>query len=274
MTDVWFKGIAPSRGKSAGFDISVANPARVYDCWLGGKDNFAADRKLAMEAMAANPEILAEVRTNRAFLGRAVRHLVAEAGVRQFLDIGTGMPTADNTHEVAQWTAPECRVVYVDNDPVVLTHARALLTSAPDGTIAYLEADVRDVDTILEQAKQTLDFTQPIAIMLLMVLHMIPDADDPYGIVTRLVEAVPSGSYLAISHPASDISAQLMADMAERLSRSGPEMTPRTNTQVSRFFTGLELLEPGVVALADWRPGPADVRPAVAPGWCGAARKA
>jgi hypothetical protein len=273
VTNVWFKGITPSRGRPAEFDTSVANPARVYDCWLGGKDNFAADRELAMEAMAANPGILAEVRANRAFLRRAVRHLAARAGVRQFLDIGTGLPTADNTHEVAQWIAPESRVVYVDHDAVVLAHARALLTSAPDGTTSFVEADLRDVGTVLDRAEQTLDFTKPIAIMLLMILHMIPDADDPNGIVARLVEAVPPGSYLVISHPASDISARPMADMAQRLSRSGPEMTARTNPEVSRFFTGLELLEPGVVALADWRPGPADVRPAVAPGWCGVAQK-
>jgi hypothetical protein len=273
MTSVWYKGIVPSRDKPAEIDTRVANPARVYDFWLGGKDNFAADRELGRAAIAANPEILAEVHANRAFLGRAVRHLAAKAGIRQFLDIGTGMPTADNTHEVAQQVDPECRVVYVDNDPVVLTHARALLTSTPDGTTSFLETDVRDVDALLEQAKQALDFTQPIAIMLLMILHMVLGADDPHRIVGRLVEAVPSGSYLAISHPASDVSARLMADMADQLSRPGPAMIARTHAEVSRFFTGLELLEPGVVALADWRPGPRDVRPAVAPGWCGVARK-
>ncbi len=153
MADAWYKGIVPSRDKPTEFDTKVANPARVYDYWLGGKDNFAADRELALEAIAANPGILAEVHTNRAFLGRAVRHLAATARISQFLDIGTGMPTADNTHEVAQQIAPECRVVYVDNDPVVLTHARALLTSAPDGTTSYLETDLRDVRTRLSNRR-------------------------------------------------------------------------------------------------------------------------
>ena len=272
MTREWFTGIVSSRNKPVTIDTRVANPARVYDYWLGGKDNFAADRELAQEVIAVNPGILAEVRANRAFLGRAVRYLAAKAGVRQFLDIGTGMPTADNTHEVAQRAAPESRVLYVDNDPVVIAHAHALLTGTPDGATSYLEADVRDVETVLAQAKRTLDFTQPIGIMLLMILMMIPDAD-PYGIVRRLVKEAPAGSYLIISHPAGDIEAQQMADMAERLSRPGPEMTLRTHAEVSRFFDGLELLEPGVVGLSDWRPDPGDVRPAVAAGWCGVAGK-
>jgi hypothetical protein len=268
----WFKGIVPSRDKAVAVDTRVANPARVYDYWLGGKDNFAADRELADEVIEINPGILAEVRMNRAFLGRAVRHLAADAGIRQFLDIGTGMPTADNTHEVAQRVAPECRVVYVDNDPIVIAHARALLSGTRDGVTSYVEADLRDVELVLAQAKRTLDFGQPIGIMLLMILMMIPDAD-PYDIVRRLAEEAPPGSYLAISHPSGDIRAQQMADMAERLSRPGPEMTLRTRTEVSRFFNGLDLLEPGVVALPDWRPDPGEVRPDAATGWCGVACK-
>jgi hypothetical protein len=254
-------------------DTSTANPARVYDYWLGGKDNFAVDRKAAHDAIAANPGIIVEVRTNRAFLSRAVRHLAGPAGIRQFLDIGSGMPTADNTHEVAQRVAPASRVLYVDNDPMVLAHARARLTSGTEGSAACIPGDLHDVAAILEQARAKLDFGQPVAVMMLMVLHMIADQDQPHELVARLMDAVPSGSYLVISHPASDISAQSMADMAELLTQSGPPMTPRSYTDVSRFFNGLDLLAPGVVALSDWRPEATDVRPAVAPGWCGVARK-
>jgi hypothetical protein len=261
--DQWFTAV----------DTSTANPARVYDYWLGGKDNFAADRKAAHDAIAANPEILVEVRANRAFLSRAVRVLAAEAGIRQFLDIGAGLPSADNTHEIAQRIAADSRIVYVDNDPMVAAHARALLTSGADGTTCCLDADLRDVGALLAGARQKLDFGQPVAVMLLMLLHMIPGSGQPYELVGRLMAAVPSGSYLVLSHPASDIRAQSMADMAEQLSGTGPPMTPRSRADVSRFFDGLELLEPGVVALPHWRPGTADVQPESAAGWCGVARK-
>src|SRR6266568_6090442 len=178
--------------------------ARVQDYWLGGKDNSAADREAAEQAIAANPGIRRDVRANRAFLVRAVRYLAAERGIRQFLDIGAGIPTANSTHEVAQSVAPACRVVYVDNDPVVLAHARALLTSTPQGATAYIDADLRDTEKILAQAAQTLDFSRPVAIVLMAILHLIEDADDPYGIITKLLSAVPPGSYLALSHIASD----------------------------------------------------------------------
>jgi hypothetical protein len=261
--DQWFTAV----------DTSTANPARVYDYWLGGKDNFAADRKAAHDAIAANPGILTEVRANRAFLSRAVRLLADEAGIRQFLDIGAGLPSADNTHRVAQRITPDSRVVYVDNDPMVAAHARALLTSGAAGTTCCLDADLRDVGALLAQARQKLDFSQPVAVMLLMLLHMIPDSGQPDQLVGRLMAAVPSGSYLVLSHPASDIQGQSMADMAERLGRDGPPMTARTQAGVARFFNGLDLLPPGVVALPDWRPEAAEVRPAVATGWCGVARK-
>jgi hypothetical protein len=269
----WFTAIEATAERPARLDTSTANPARVYDYWLGGKDNFAADRKAAHEAIAANPGILIEVRANRGFLGRAVRMLAAEAGVRQFLDIGAGLPSADNTHEVAQRIAPDSRVVYVDNDPMVAAHARALLTSDSGGETCCLGADLLDVGTLLDQARRKLDFSQPVAVMLLMLLHMIPDSEHPHELVAQVMAAVPSGSYLVISHPASDIRAQSMADMAELLTQTGPPMTARSHADVSRFFDGLDLVEPGVVALPSWRPDSADVPAEYATGWCGVARK-
>ena len=189
------------------FDPTVAHSARIYDYWLGGKDNFAADREAAEQAIAANPGIVFDVRANRAFLARAVGYLADDRGIRQFLDLGTGLPTASNTHEVAQAVAPESRIVYVDSDPIVLAHARALLTSSSEGATAYLDADLRDLDRIRSAAAQTLDFSKPVAVMMLIVLHLIPDSDDPYGIVKRLMDSLVPGSYLVIAHPASDIKA-------------------------------------------------------------------
>jgi S-adenosyl methyltransferase len=236
-------------------DVTVAHISRVYDYWLGGKDNFAADRIAAERVIAAYPDIVRSARGNRAFLGRAVRYLVREAGVRQFLDIGTGLPAADNTHEVAQSEAPECRVVYVDNDPVVLSHAKALLASGPDGVTAYVDADLRDPETILAAAADVLDFSRPVAVMLVAILQHIGDQDDPYGIVARLVAAVPPGSYLALSHPARDIHATATAEIADRMNKLIAEkVTFRTQAEVLRFFDGLELVEPGVVPVPRWRP--------------------
>jgi S-adenosyl methyltransferase len=239
-----------------GFDARVAHPARVYDYWLGGKDNFAADRIAGEETIAAYPAIRASARANRAFLARSVRYLAAEAGIRQFLDIGTGLPTASNTHEVAQAVAPESRVVYVDNDPLVLAHARALLTSSGAGVTAYLDADLRDVDALLGQAAATLDFGQPVGVMLLAILHYIPDLDQARRIVARLVEAIPSGSFVVISHAASDISPEAMAEMIKRMNRHLAEgnHVGRTRGVVESFFSGLELLPPGVVKVTQWRP--------------------
>jgi hypothetical protein len=266
----------PGRGQAPGFDTEHAHSARIYNYWLGGKDNYAADREAAEQAIAANPGIVSDVRANRAFLARAVHHLAADCGVRQFLDIGTGLPTASNTHEVAQAATPAARVVYVDNDPVVLVHARALLTSTSEGTTAYLDADLRDAAGILEAAAQTLDFGQPMALMLLIILHMIPDTDDPYGIVGRLVQALPSGSYLVLAHPASDIRAAKMAEMTRRVNQrmSGPPATMRDRAAITRFFDGLDLLEPGVVQPQQWRPEPGALSTAQVTAWCGVARKA
>ena len=193
-------GLVPAdrEGPPPDIDISVAHVARVYDYWLGGKTNFTPDQVAARAAMRAAPHVAEGVRGNRAFLARAVRYRVGQAGVRQFLDIGTGIPAADNTHEVAQASARECRVVYVDNDPIVLAHARALLTSGSEGATAYFEEDLRNVAEIVRAAGGTLDFTRPVAVMLIGVLQCIPDEDDPAGIVGRLMDAVPAGSYLAI----------------------------------------------------------------------------
>jgi len=236
-------------------DITMAHISRVYDYWLGGKDNFAVDRIAAERVIAAYPDIVRSARGNRAFLGRAVRYLVGEAGVRQFLDIGTGLPAADNTHEVAQSEAPECRVVYVDNDPVVLSHAKALLASGPDGATAYVDADLRDPETILAAAAEVLDFSRPVAVMLVAILQHIGDQDDPYGIVARLLAEIPSGSYLALSHPARDIHAAAMAEIADRMNKLVAEkVTFRTRAEVLRFFDGLELVEPGLVPVPRWRP--------------------
>ena len=256
-------------------DTSVAHPARVYDYWLGGKDNFAADQVAAEQVIDVRPQIRTDVRANRAFLGRAVRYLAADAGIRQFLDIGTGLPSADNTHEVAQSVVPDSRVVYVDNDPIVLVHARALLTGTAEGVTAYLNADLRDPEAILAEAAQTLDFSQPVAVLLIAVLHHIPDADDPARITARLRAAVPSGSYLVISHPAADIQADAVAEVARRYNAQVPVgQTRRTRDEVARFFGDWDILEPGVTQTVLWRPdtGPHRTTPAV-PMWAGVARK-
>jgi hypothetical protein len=236
-------------------DATVAHIARVYDYWLGGKDNFAVDRQVGDKVLEIHPETAASVRANRAFLARSVRHLATTEGVRQFLDVGTGLPSANNTHEVAQAAAPEARVVYVDNDPIVLAHARALLTSSLAGATAYLDADVRDPDTILAGAAQVLDLSEPVAVMLVAVLHMLRDDEDPRGIVARLVSAVPSGSFLVISHLASDVQPETMAEMGRRLNESmTQQFTMRTRDEVTGFFDGLRLLDPGVVLTHEWRP--------------------
>jgi hypothetical protein len=250
------------------FDTSVAHQARMYDYWLGGKDNFAADRMAAEEALAAYPGMAHLARANRAFLARLVRYLAADCGIRQFLDIGTGIPTAGNTHEVAQQVATDCRVVYVDYDPVVLSHARALLTSAPEGATDYIDADLRDTGTILREAARTLDFTKPVAVTMLAILHAIGDEDRPYEIVARIMKAVPSGSYLAISHIAADLEREKLDESRDRVNRiSHQQYTHRNHAEVLRFFDGLEMVEPGLVELRHWRPAVASRR--VTPGWCG-----
>jgi len=242
-------------GHSSPLDTSVPHIARVYDYWLGGKDHYPADRKVAEQVIATFPDVTVSVRAQRAFLGRAVHYLAADAGIRQFLDIGTGLPSANNTHEVAQQAAPESRVVYVDKDPIVLAHARALLAS-PGGVTAYLDADLRDTGGILAEAARTLDFGRPVAVMLLGILHCIPDEDDPAAIVARLMAAVPPGSYLTITHPASDVAADKMAQSMRGYNEQARDpVTARSHAEVCGFFEGLDLVDPGVVQLHRWRPG-------------------
>jgi S-adenosyl methyltransferase len=256
------------------FDTSVAHVARVYDYWLGGKDNYEADRKAGDSVIQVYPEVVTSVRLNRAFLARTVRHLASEAGIRQFLDIGTGIPTANNTHEVAQAVAPESRIVYVDNDPIVLAHARALLTGSTQGATDYIDSDLRDTQTILAQAARILDFSKPIAVMLFTILHVIGDDDDPYGIVATLIDAVPSGSYLALSHVASDMEPEKMAESRDRFNRlAHQKVTFRGNAEVMRFFLGLELVEPGVVRVEEWRPDSETEIKSPSNLWGGVARK-
>jgi S-adenosyl methyltransferase len=246
---------AAQEAEAPTFDTSVAHIARVYNYWLGGKGNYAADRAAGDRAIAEFPGIVASARANRAFLRRAVSFLVTEAGVRQFLDVGTGIPASDNTHEVAQALAPESRVVYVDNDPVVLAHARALLTSTPAGVTAYLDADLRSPGPILAQAAQTLDFSQPVAVMLLAVLQLLGDGDEPYRVVADLMAAVPSGSYLVLSHPTSDVQqGQVTAMVAGLNDLVAEKVTTRARDEVARFFAGMELVEPGLVNVSKWRP--------------------
>ena len=247
-------------GEDVPLDPSVTHIARVYDYLLGGKDNFVADRAAAEQFIATMPDVRVSASVQRAFLVRVVHYLAAEAGIRQFLDIGTGLPAAGNTHEVAQQAAPESRVVYVDNDPVVLLHARALLASSPQGATAYIEADLRDTGTIVADAAGVLDFGRPVAVMLLGVLQCIPDRDDPAAIVARLMAAVPPGSYLAIAHPASDIATEQMTRaVREYNQQGGVPVTARSHAEVSRFLDGLDLIEPGVVQLHRWRPRISDL---------------
>jgi hypothetical protein len=243
----------PEWDEAPSFDTTRAHPARVYNYWLGGKDNYEADRVAAREVSTAMPNIVPTAQANRAFLRRAVQYLAEEAGIRQFLDIGTGLPTAQNTHEVAQQIAPESRIVYVDNDPIVLAHARALLTSTPEGATAYLQADARDPEKILREAARTLDFGRPVAVVLLAIMQFIPDSDGPYQIVSRLMDGVPPGSYLVMSNATLDFdpSGSPGADLYN--ARVAAQLTPRTHAQLARFYDGLDLVEPGLVPLAQWR---------------------
>jgi SAM-dependent methyltransferase len=237
------------------FDPAVPHAARVYNFWLGGKDHFEADRVAGEQVRKLRSEIVTGVRANRSFLSRVVRYLVAECGIHQFLDIGTGLPAPDNTHEVAQQIAPECRIVYVDNDPLVLTHARALLTSSTEGSCDYLQADLRDTDAILGEAARTLDFTQPVAVLLLSVLHLVPDAEDPPRVVASLADALAPGSCVAISHMTADFAPGPVAAAAEAYNALAPvPVTARTHAEVTALFGGLSLVAPGVVPITGWRP--------------------
>jgi S-adenosyl methyltransferase len=256
VSDKFFRSVLPGDEREVPkIDTNVAHIARVYDYWLGGKDNFAVDREIGDKVLQVHPETVLSVQANRKFLARSVRQLAANEGVRQFLDIGTGLPSGNNTHEVAQAVRPEARVVYVDNDPIVLTHARALLTSASEGATAYVQADIRDTAEVLASAAETLDLSQPVAVMALMILQYVPDEDDPWGIVAGLVDALAAGSYLTISDTVRDIDTERVTEGTARLNeRMGPtRLTLRSRPEFERFFSGLELAEPGVVPLPEWR---------------------
>jgi O-methyltransferase involved in polyketide biosynthesis len=238
-------------------DTTVPHSARIWNYWLGGKDNFAIDRQVGDQVLLIFPDIGYLARSVRAFLFRVVTYLAGEAGVRQFLDIGTGLPTNNNTHEVAQSIAPESRIVYVDNDPLVLTHARALLTSTPQGATDYIDADARDTAKILQSAAKTLDFTQPVAITMLGVLGHVLDDDEAIAIVDQLLDAVPSGSYLAITDPTHSESMDALLLQWNQFGE--PKMTARDPEQIARYFDRLEMVEPGMVPVSQWRPDLGDV---------------
>lgn len=258
-----------------GIDTTVPHSARFWDYLLGGKDNYPVDRAVGEQVLRIDPDLRDAARADRGFLVRAVKYLVGKQGIRQLLDIGTGLPTANNTHEVAQATAPQCRIVYVDNDPLVLVHARALLTSTSQGATAYLDADVRHPEKILRQAADTLDFSQPIALMLLGIINYIIDDAEAHAVVKRLLDALPSGSYLAISHPTAEIHGEAVdASMRHWNENGGTPIRHRNRQQVISFFDGLELLEPGVVSCSMWRPDPSEIGvPIEVHQYCGLARK-
>jgi O-methyltransferase involved in polyketide biosynthesis len=268
-------GVAEREKALAKVDATRPHPARIYDFWLGGKDNFAVDREAGQQVIDVFPGIVDGVRAQRAFLGRAVRYLVNEVGIRQFLDIGTGLPAADNTHEVAQRAAPESRIVYVDNDPMVLAHARALLVSTRQGATSYIDADLRDVSTIRYEAGAILDFSKPIAVVLLGVMQYLDERDAPHNVISNLMSPLVPGSYLVLGQPAVDIYPEQMVEVQARYSRqTGGTNVLRTHAQVQSFFDGLEMVEPGLVQLPQWRPDPDDdPKPPPVPFWAGVARK-
>ncbi len=259
-------GMAGGSGNKAipGVDFSKPHSARMYDYFLGGKDHFAVDRQTAELAMRSWPAVRVAVRENRKFLARTVSYLAGEAGIRQFLDIGTGLPSANNTHEVAQRIAPDSRVVYADNDPLVLVHARALLTSTPEGRTAYIQADLREPEKILASpvVRETLDFSQPVALMLVAILHFIADEEDPGGIVAALLAALPPGSYLVASHVTPEHDPAGVHGLERTYRESGVTAQARTAGEFGRMaFSGLELVPPGLVLVSEWRPDASGPRP-------------
>ncbi|MGI5202570.1 SAM-dependent methyltransferase [Spirillospora sp. CA-108201] len=245
-----------------GIDTSVPHVARIWNYWLGGKDNHPVDREVGDQILGMLPDVARLARASRLFLNRVVWHLAAEAGIRQFVDIGTGLPTVDNTHEVAQRAVPESRIVYVDNDPLVLEHAKGLLTSTPEGSTAYIHADARDPEAILEGAAETLDLGRPVAFTLMGILEFVPDDDQAYGIVRRLMDAVPSGSYLAMYDGTNVVHGEASDRIVDVWNASGnARLVLRTPEEIERFFDGLELVEPGIVPVTHWRPDTAAGEP-------------
>ncbi len=264
---------SPGQQPSPKIDTTVPHSARIWNYWLGGKDNYPVDREAGDQYRETFPHIVDLARVHRHFLARAIRYLAGEAGIRQFLDVGTGLPTVDNTHEVAQRVAPECRIVYVDNDPLVLAHARALLTSTPEGACDYIDADLHDPDAILAVAAKTLDFSKPVGLMLLGVLAHISDFAKARSIVGRLLADLPSGSYLTATHATNTNEAFNEAQRRYNESGAAPYKL-RGPDQIPRFFDGLTLVEPGVVAAQHWRPDPSPFGiPAEVYAFCGVGRK-
>lgn len=275
-----------NRPLSAEIDTTVAHEARVYDYWLGGKDHYEADRALGDAIAEQIPTIATMARANRAFVGRAVRYLVKEAGIRQFLDIGTGIPTSGNVHEVAQLADPSSRVVYVDNDPIVLAHARALMTSTPEGATRFVFADLHEPDSILSEraVSETLDLTQPVAVMLIAVLMYFREESEVRRVLSAIMDAMPSGSYLALTHPTADFDPEAVAGVVAAAESSGIAFQPRSHAEVANLFTGMDLVDPGIVPVMAWRPEAPDgdaarLHPGTEPDpesayyWAGMARK-
>jgi hypothetical protein len=256
-------------------DTTVSHSARIWNYWLGGKDNYPVDKEMGEQILSYVPELVRSARADRYFLSRAVRYLAHEQGIRQFLDIGAGLPTVDNTHEIAQRIAPECRIAYVDNDPLVLVHAQALLTSTPEGVCDYIDADLRQPAKILERAAETLDFSKPVAIMMLGILNFIVDTAEARTILRHLLEAAPSGSYISISHPSTEVDAGPAAAAVDFWNASGAApMCLRSREELLLFFEGTELVEPGVVSCPRWRPDLADPDEAAdVMHFCGVARR-
>jgi trans-aconitate methyltransferase len=263
-----------AHSEGPGFDTGTANAARMWNYWIGGTDNFPADRAAAEHVLKAMPALPLVARTLRRFLTATVAELAA-AGIRQFLDIGSGMPTADNTHEAAQRAAPQSRIVYVDHDPVVISHARTLLTSSAAGKTDYIQADLRDWPAIAAGARRTLDFSRPVAVLLIAVVHFIPDAEDPHQLISAIMADLVPGSYLVIAHAASDIEAGTAAAMARSYNAAAAlTITPRDRATVARFFDGLELTGPGLRPAAQWPgSGPAAADQPSLSCYCGVARK-
>ncbi|RFU83487.1 SAM-dependent methyltransferase [Streptomyces triticagri] len=265
--------VSPS-GQSPKISTTVPHSPRIWNYWLGGKDNYEVDREVGDQFTAIYPAIVDVARQSRAFLQRAVTHLTATEGVRQFLDIGTGLPTANNTHEVAQRVAPDARVVYTDNDPVVLAHARALLTGSTEGSTQYIDADLRSPEAIFTAARELLDFDRPVALMLLNILGHIEDHDEALSIVGRLVDALPAGSYLVTADGTHVITGKAFEDAIELWNRNGePTYHLRHPDQIARFHDGLELLEPGIVSCPRWRPDDPSAQAADVDEFCGVSRK-
>ncbi len=261
--------------RTARLRTDVSHSARIWNYWLGGKDHYPLDEEVGDQILGFVPALPRSAVADRQFLARAVRHLAGEAGIRQFLDIGTGLPTADNTHEVAQRVAPDARIVYVDNDPLVLTHAHALLTSSREGATDYIEADVHNPETILEGAARTLDLSRPVAITMLGIINFVLDTDEAVAIVRRLLDAVPSGSYLVISHPTTEVDGDAMKSAVEYWNSQGSApMTLRSRDDLVRLFEGVELLEPGIVSCSRWRPQTPDAEIVEVTHFGGVGRKA